>query len=124
MGPRDWTTDYGTSLEAAGATTSMCMGDDKDDNYYASCNAGRTRGMFGTGAPYMPSAPTAPTQDRMYPDLDGANQQQTTEEKDIQLRCREKAEEVSFSCNLLKKKLNKSWDHTDQGNGGRGGARQ
>ena len=123
MGPaeRDWTMDYGKGPEAAGATTSMCMGDDKDDNYYASCNAGRSRGMFGTSAPY---APSAPPQDRMYPNLDGTNQQQTREEKDIQLRCREKAEEVSFSCNLLKKKLNKTWEHTDQGNGGRGGAKQ
>ena len=125
MGPaeRDWTMDYGKGPEAAGATTSMCLGDDKSDGYYASCNVGKTRGMFGTGGPY---APSAPPQDRLYPDLEGVKQQQqqTWEEKDIRRRCKDKEEEISFTCNLIKKKLNKSWDHTDQGNGGRGGAKQ
>ena len=112
MAPADWESDFGRGLDAAGATTSCML--PTDEEWEIRHRANKRQGMFGTGETNMPSAPP---QEKIYPDLDAENMSRG----EFKTKCKEATREINIGCNALSKKVNRTWED-GQGNARRGGA--
>ena len=112
MAPADWESDFGTGLDAAGATTSCML--PTDEEWEIRHRANKRQGMFGTGEANIPSAPP---QDKIYPDLEAENMSRG----EFKTKCKEATREINIGCNALSKKVNRTWED-GQGNARRGGA--